>query len=122
MEDPVITRDGHTYEKKAIEKWLKGGHRTDPLTKASLSLSDLSPNRAVKNYIEDFWRRQNHSVKNNIEEIWIEEEQQKQHTIVNLLLLEEEEEQEQEQEQQQVEGQIVGQMTDVWAQEEGEEL
>jgi hypothetical protein len=30
MRDPVIAADGHTYEREAIENWLRRGHRTSP--------------------------------------------------------------------------------------------
>jgi len=46
MADPVITADGHTYERAAIEQWLES-HNTSPLTGLPLSTHELSPNEAL---------------------------------------------------------------------------
>ena len=57
MEDPVITPDGITYEREAIEEWLIN-HDTDPMTKNKLSKSNLVANLALKNAIEDYFNSQ----------------------------------------------------------------
>ena len=41
MEDPVVTADGHTYDRAAIERWLQT-HDTSPLTNEVLSTKRLS--------------------------------------------------------------------------------
>ena len=51
---PVSTCDGHTYEKAAIERWLRS-KRTSPLTGAPLRSLVLIPNHALRNLIEE-WR------------------------------------------------------------------
>lgn len=55
MEDPVICEDGHTYEKKFIES-LKNG--ISPITKQPINLKRLIPNRALKELIADFQKKQ----------------------------------------------------------------
>ena len=52
MKDPVITRDGHTYEREAIEKWFRMNN-TSPLTGVALHDNTLVPNHAVRKAIED---------------------------------------------------------------------
>jgi len=47
------SQTGHTFEKKAIEEWLKR-HLTCPLTKHKLGNSDLRPNWAVKTAIDEW--------------------------------------------------------------------
>ncbi|WP_194847733.1 U-box domain-containing protein [Candidatus Neptunochlamydia vexilliferae] len=51
FKDPVITNDGHTFEREAIEMHLKNSS-TCPLTRKSLKKEDLRPNRALKNRAE----------------------------------------------------------------------
>ena len=54
MLDPVLlTSSGHTYERAAIEAWLKQ-QGTDPQTRAVASVQQLIPNRALKETI-DHW-------------------------------------------------------------------
>ena len=50
MVDPVIAADGHTYERMAIEIWLKG-HDTSPMNGQQLAHKRLVPNVIVKNLI-----------------------------------------------------------------------
>jgi hypothetical protein len=50
MADPVIDRGGHTYERTAIEEWL-GHSLTSPVTRDSMAIVDLVPNRALKDAI-----------------------------------------------------------------------
>lgn len=54
MESPVITADGHSYERSAIESWLST-HSTSPLTNAELANKTLIPNLALKASIAK-WR------------------------------------------------------------------
>jgi hypothetical protein len=53
MADPVIDRGGHTYERTAIEEWL-GLSLTSPVTRDSMAIVDLVPNRALKDAIGDW--------------------------------------------------------------------
>jgi len=50
MKDPVIAADGHTYERSAIEIWLKK-HDTSPLTNLRLPHKHLVPNYALKSLL-----------------------------------------------------------------------
>lgn len=49
MEDPVIAKDGHTYEKEAIEMWFNNNSRS-PKTNQQIS-TELIPNYALKSAI-----------------------------------------------------------------------
>jgi hypothetical protein len=51
MTDPVIDREGNTYERSAIMHWLQS-NRTSPITRNPMSLADLVPNRALRQEIE----------------------------------------------------------------------
>ena len=53
MRDPVVDKEGNSYEKSAITKWLET-NSTLPVTRNTLTLIDLVPNRALKNVIEQF--------------------------------------------------------------------
>ena len=53
MVDPVICSDGHSYERSAIEDWLRC-HDRSPQTNAPLSNKDLTPNHALRNAIEEW--------------------------------------------------------------------
>lgn len=46
MRDPVTDTDGNTYERSAIEAWLKQ-HGTSPITRNPVRVEDLVPNRAL---------------------------------------------------------------------------
>ena len=45
--DPVSTPTGHTYERGAIQLWLRD-HNTDPLTNLVLASSSLTPNHVAR--------------------------------------------------------------------------
>jgi hypothetical protein len=53
MNDPVITDDGQTYERAAIERWLRE-HDTSPRTNERLANKRLIPNIALRQQISDF--------------------------------------------------------------------
>jgi hypothetical protein len=53
MVDPVIDPDGNSYERKAIEGWLRQNN-TSPITRAPLAITDLRPNRALKQAIDEY--------------------------------------------------------------------
>jgi ankyrin repeat protein len=55
FQDPVVTADGHTYEREAIAKWL-ASHDTSPLTGKRLSSKQLIPNLRVKSMVLEFGR------------------------------------------------------------------
>ena len=52
MEDPVIDTDGNTYERSAIELWLKIKGKS-PITEHVMDASTLRPNLMVKRLIEE---------------------------------------------------------------------
>lgn len=51
MIDPVIGSDGYTYERSAIETWLRT-HPRSPMTRQPMTVDQLIPNRALKDTIE----------------------------------------------------------------------
>jgi ankyrin repeat protein len=53
MIDPVVTSDGHTYERLAILHWLKD-HNTSPLTMKKLDHPNVVPNHTIRAQIIDF--------------------------------------------------------------------
>lgn len=53
MKEPVIAADGHSYEKVAIEEWLRI-NSTSPQTNKLLSDKRLIPNHNLRKMIEDF--------------------------------------------------------------------
>ena len=52
MVDPVVDADGHTYEREAIVQWLRV-HGTSPMTRRSMTIDELRPNRAVLDAISE---------------------------------------------------------------------
>ena len=57
MTDPVISCDGHTYEKMAIENWLRN-HNTSPMTNARLQTKQLFPNHSLRSMIAQYRSKQ----------------------------------------------------------------
>jgi hypothetical protein len=53
LDDPVITSDGQTYERFAIEKWLLTNN-TSPLTNAPLDNKTLISNVLLRKVVSDF--------------------------------------------------------------------
>ena len=53
FQDPVMTVDGHVYERNGIEEWFKN-HDTSPLTNSRLSSKKLVPALKVKKMVEEF--------------------------------------------------------------------
>jgi hypothetical protein len=51
MLDPVKNKDGHTFEREAIEKWLESSDKS-PITRNAMSIRDLVPNTQIKNIIK----------------------------------------------------------------------
>ena len=58
MHDPVSAKDGHTYERSAIQRWFDQGKRSSPVTNEVMRSTDLVPNHFVKSQISA-WRDQN---------------------------------------------------------------
>jgi Mg-chelatase subunit ChlD len=52
MNDPVIDREGNSYERSAIEDWIRI-NQTSPITRNPLYHEHLAPNRALKDAITD---------------------------------------------------------------------
>ena len=62
MEDPVIVRQsGWTYDRPSIEDWIKE-NGNDPNTRDECKLSDLIPNRTLRDAIAK-WKEDNNYVK-----------------------------------------------------------
>ena len=59
MKNPVVACDGFTYEKEAIEKWLKFGNYTSPMTRETILDLFLIPNRNLKNLSSYSWESLN---------------------------------------------------------------
>ena len=57
MSDPVMTADGHSYERSAILKWLET-HDTSPLTGAVLPSKSLKDNHALSAAVDE-WKVSN---------------------------------------------------------------
>ncbi len=53
LRDPVCTADGHTYERKYIDKWFAKGNQTSPLTGAQLPRGYITPNHALRKAIQE---------------------------------------------------------------------
>ena len=58
MVDPVISRYGQSYERKAIIEWLASGTHDCPLTRQPLSLANLVTNHRLRAQIEGWCDRQ----------------------------------------------------------------
>ena len=59
MKDPLISRHGQSYERRAIMEWIHQGNATCPMTRQPLRLSGLITNHALKKQIEQ-WKKENH--------------------------------------------------------------
>jgi serine/threonine-protein kinase CTR1 len=53
MVDPVVCADGHSYDRAAIEEWLRT-HNTSPLTNQPLPNKHLISNHALRKMIDEF--------------------------------------------------------------------
>ena len=55
MEDPcILSCDGYTYERTAIETWIRSGKRFSPVTGEGFSMPpSIIPNYDLKDAIED---------------------------------------------------------------------
>jgi hypothetical protein len=57
MEDPVITMEGHSYERWAIERWLYD-KQTSPITGLVLDDYNLINNYTLKSAMDDYNNKQ----------------------------------------------------------------
>ncbi|EEF28886.1 U-box domain-containing protein 9 [Ricinus communis] len=58
MKDPVILATGQTYDRPFIQKWLRAGNRTCPLTQQVLSHTVLTPNHLIREMISQWCKNQ----------------------------------------------------------------
>ncbi|KAM3305895.1 putative E3 ubiquitin-protein ligase LIN-1 isoform X2 [Capsicum chacoense] len=56
--DPVTLETGQTYERKAIQEWIKRGNTTCPITRQSLSADTLPKTNYVLKRLITSWREQ----------------------------------------------------------------
>jgi STIP1 homology and U-box containing protein 1 len=56
MHDPVMTKNGHSYERATIVEHLKR-NALDPLTRTPLSVNELRPNLALRKACDEFWEQ-----------------------------------------------------------------
>lgn len=54
MHDPVVTKNGHSYERATLIEHLKRSP-TDPLTREPLTIDELKPNVSLRRACEEFW-------------------------------------------------------------------
>ena len=54
MHDPVITKNGHSYERATIVEHLKRS-QTDPLTREPLRVAELRSNFGLRAACDEFW-------------------------------------------------------------------
>ena len=52
MEDPVVAEDGHTYERREIERWFES-HKNSPRTRQPMS-QRLVPNLSLRSQIDEY--------------------------------------------------------------------
>merc|ERR1719221_1540520 len=57
MHDPVVLVDGHTYERRHIERWLQE-HTTSPVSGLQLPRLDIIPNHASRNAIDEYFQQE----------------------------------------------------------------
>ncbi len=62
MNDPVVTPYGITYERSAIEDWLKNND-TDPIAKKHLTKDMLVTNYALKSVIKEYLKQESQNEK-----------------------------------------------------------
>jgi hypothetical protein len=56
MHDPVVLSDGHSYERRHIERWLQD-HCTSPVSNEKLLQKTIFPNHALRNAIEEYFEQ-----------------------------------------------------------------
>ena len=53
MSEPTIAADGFTYERAAIEAWLRRGNATSPVTGEPLAHTNVVANHALRSAMQD---------------------------------------------------------------------
>jgi hypothetical protein len=56
MHDPVVLSDGHSYERRHIQRWLEN-HNTSPVSGLQLQRKDFFPNHALRNAIDEYFKQ-----------------------------------------------------------------
>eukprot|EP00931_Biecheleriopsis_adriatica_P023524 TRINITY_DN14841_c0_g1_i1.p1 TRINITY_DN14841_c0_g1~~TRINITY_DN14841_c0_g1_i1.p1 ORF type:complete len:747 (+),score=193.08 TRINITY_DN14841_c0_g1_i1:50-2290(+) len=56
MHDPVVLSDGHSYERRHIDRWLKE-HSTSPVSGLTLPEKAIFPNHALRNAIDEYFQQ-----------------------------------------------------------------
>jgi hypothetical protein len=56
MHDPVVLSDGHSYERRHIQRWLEN-HNTSPVSGLQLQQKDFFPNHALRNAIDEYFKQ-----------------------------------------------------------------
>mmetsp|Transcript_29245 Transcript_29245/g.34443 ORF Transcript_29245/g.34443 Transcript_29245/m.34443 type:complete len:1163 (+) Transcript_29245:81-3569(+) len=56
MHDPVVLSDGHSYERRHIERWLTC-KKTSPVTGTELPSITMFPNHSLRNSIEEYFKK-----------------------------------------------------------------
>ncbi|KAL4577962.1 hypothetical protein LXL04_014077 [Taraxacum kok-saghyz] len=54
MKDPVTLSTGITYDRESIEKWIRDGNQTCPVTNQVLNSFDQIPNHMIRRMIQDW--------------------------------------------------------------------
>jgi hypothetical protein len=67
FDDPLMTRAGHNFERKAIVAWIMTGHVTCPLTRQPLSYRQLIPNANLRLRVERWKREHGYEVRADLE-------------------------------------------------------
>lgn len=62
MREPMMSLDGHSYEKEAIEEWFHNGKKLSPATGKKLPSLKLIPNYNLKKAIQDYLKKRNEMI------------------------------------------------------------
>eukprot|EP00614_Pseudopedinella_elastica_P027893 CAMPEP_0172624398 /NCGR_PEP_ID=MMETSP1068-20121228/136311_1 /TAXON_ID=35684 /ORGANISM="Pseudopedinella elastica, Strain CCMP716" /LENGTH=182 /DNA_ID=CAMNT_0013433343 /DNA_START=84 /DNA_END=628 /DNA_ORIENTATION=- len=57
LKDPVVTADGHSYERSEIESWFKLGKASSPLTGATLPHTQVVRNHGLRAAVIEYLER-----------------------------------------------------------------
>jgi len=74
IHNPVINKDGTTYDRRAIVKWIKHDGKS-PSTREEASIKDLYPNNAIRDLILEELNKSEDSIHPSIRK-WKEQKQQ----------------------------------------------
>jgi len=76
MLEPVMDREGNTYERTSIEQWLSK-HNTSPITRNSLNANHLVVNRALVGLIESELKRSGDQPELEKRSCWLKKKERK---------------------------------------------